>query len=165
MDLPKRKSNRIKGYDYSQNGVYFITVCTRDRENLLSEITVGDGVLDVPQNKLTEYGKIVNKYILQASGNSDLFVEEYVIMPNHIHLLIRVSNQNGTSRAPSPTANALIPMYISTLKRFCNRDIGRNIWQRSFYDHIVRNEDDYLNICEYIETNPLKWDKDRFYKM
>ncbi|MBQ7895763.1 MAG: hypothetical protein IJ364_04290, partial [Oscillospiraceae bacterium] len=69
---------------------------------------------------------------------------------------------SGTSRAPSPT-NQIIPHYMSTLKRFVNRDLGENIFQRSFHDHVVRGQADYLEIWEYIENNPLSWTEDCFY--
>ena len=83
-------------------------------------------------------------------------------MPNHIHLLIYVDNPDGMSGTPSPT-NAYIPQFISTLKRFCNKEIGCNIFKRSFHDHIVRNEADYEKIYNYIENNPSKWTEDCFY--
>ncbi|MBQ3226912.1 MAG: hypothetical protein IJB48_07645, partial [Clostridia bacterium] len=89
MHLPIRKPTRLKGYDDSSPGAYFITICTKERKHLLSKITVGDGVLDVPQNQLTNYGEIAEKHI----GQMDEFynyisIDKYVIMPNHIHLLL-----------------------------------------------------------------------------
>ncbi len=91
MELPKRKPTRLKEYDYSSPGAYFVTICTKDRKQLLSKFIVGDGVLDVPQNVLTRYGKIADKYISQMSHFYDnISVDNYVIMPNHIHLLIQI---------------------------------------------------------------------------
>ena len=86
-------------------------------------------------------------------------------MPNHIHLIIKIVNEShiGMSQAPYPTSNAIIPKFISLFKRYCNREIGNNIFQRSFHDHIIRNENDYLKIWNYIETNPVKWEEDCFY--
>ena len=168
MNLPKRKPTRLKGYDYSQNGAYFITICTHDKKCLLSEIIVGDGVLDVPQNILTEFGRIAEKHINQMSGFYDyIFVDKYVIMPNHIHLILSITElekylENGTSRTPSPT-NFSVSAFISTFKRFCNKEFGKNIWQRSYHDHIIRGERDYQKIWEYIDTNVVKWEKDCFY--
>ena len=83
-------------------------------------------------------------------------------MPNHIHIILIVDN-NGTSKAPSPTNN-VISHAVSTLKRFVNKEIGYNIFQRSFYDHVIRNEEDYLNVWNYIDTNPAKWQEDKYYK-
>ena len=161
MELPKRKPNRLKDYDYSQNGGYFVTICTRNKEKLLCNI-VGGGAFIAPQVVLTETGKIVEKYILSTNKIDHVTVEKYVVMPNHIHLLIFIDNAYGTSKAPSPT-NAILPHLVSTLKRFCNRDIGENIFQRSFHDHVIRDENDYRKIWEYIDTNPAKWEEDCFY--
>ena len=159
MELPKRKPTRLKNYDYSSNGAYFITLCTHNKQKILGNI-VGDGAHDVPKIILSNQGKIVEKYILSTNNISKLVVDKYVIMPNHIHLILIV--QNGTSKAPSPTNN-LISHSISTLKRFVTKDVGYNIFQRSFHDHIIRDENDYLKILNYIDTNPQKWRDDCFY--
>ena len=92
-------------------------------------------------------------------------VDNYVIMPNHIHLLIQIienDTSNGTSRTPSPT-NSIIAKFVSTLKRFCNKEYGKNIWQSSYNDHIIRGEKDYQKIWVYIDNNVLKWNLDCFY--
>ena len=85
-------------------------------------------------------------------------------MPNHIHLLIRISdiNNNGSSRTPNPT-NSIIAQFVSTFKRFCNKEYGKNICQRLSNDHIIRGEKDYQKIWEYIDTNVTKGEKDCFY--
>ena len=162
MELPKRKPNRLSSYDYDREGVYFITICTQNRKCLLSRI-VGGGAFDAPDNQLTDMGRIVEKYIISGNNVDRITVDKYVIMPNHIHLLLMVHmGASGTSRAPSPT-NAAIPHFISTFKRFCHRDIGEKIFQRSYHDHVIRNEQDYLKIWEYIANNPKKWEQDCFY--
>ena len=166
MMLPVRKKNRLKQFDYSQNGAYFITVCTKDRKFLLSHI-VGGGVLDAPQVQLSRFGKIVDDQICSMNKTyQNVQTIKYVVMPNHIHLLIHISeaedDSSGTSRTPSPT-NAEIPQYVSTLKRMCNRKIGCKIWQRSYHDHIIRNQRDYDMIWQYIDTNPARWEQDCFY--
>ena len=95
-------------------------------------------------------------------------VEKYVIMPNHIHLLISLNFANGRSGPPVPTiinnANSEISKFVGTFKRFTNKEYGKNIWQRSFYDHIIRGEEDFKEIWEYIDGNPQKWREDRIYK-
>lgn len=162
--LPKRKPNRLQGYDYSSNGVYFVTICTQNKECVLSRI-VGGGILDAPKIELSKYGKAVDEQIaLMNSMLDNVIVEKYVIMPNHIHLLIRIENKSdsGTSRTPSPT-NSVIAMFVSTLKRFTNKNAGKKLWQRSYYDHIVRNENEYLKIWEYINSNAQKWQNDKYY--
>ena len=166
MELPKRKPTRLKGYDYSSPGAYFITICTKDRKCLLSEIAVGTGVLDCPQNILTPYGEVANKHLINMSNfYENIKIDKFVVMPNHIHMLIQVTDMakpNGPSRTPVPT-NSLIAQFISTFKRFCNKEYGENIWQSRSNDHIIRNKNDYEKIWEYIDSNVLKWEKDCFY--
>ena len=157
MKLPERKPNRIPEFDYSQNGAYFITICTKDRKPILGHI-VGGGALDAPLIVLTNVGEIAQKYILSSNRIPGICVDKFVIMPDHIHLIIRVNEtvSIGTWRAPSPT-NTAIPHFVSTFKRFCHREVGAVIYQRSYYDHVIRNQKDYEEIWEYIENNPRKW--------
>ena len=163
MECPKRKQNRIPEYDYSAPGAYFVTICTQERRCILSDVhTVGDGVLDVPQVYLSKYGKTVEQTLREIERQYDyLSIEKYVIMPNHVHLLIHVEN-DGTSRTPSPT-NAVIPAFVSPLKRFTNQRCGVKLWQRSYHDHVIRNEADWQEIWDYIGTNPARWAEDRYY--
>ena len=161
MELPIRKPTRLKNYDYNSDGAYFITICTHNKQKILCDV-VGGGAIDAPKCVLTKTGEIVEKYILSTNKIPDITVDKYVIMPNHIHLLLLVESTGGTSRAPSPTNN-IISHSISTLKRFVNKDIGQNIFQRSFHDHIIRGEADYFKIWNYIDTNPEKWKEDCFY--
>lgn len=153
-----RRPTRLSCYDYSQNGLYFLTICTKHRQKILCDIIVGDGVLDVPETKLTQTGKIVEKYIHSINNVDKLSVEKYVIMPDHIHLILYIDDIDpiGTSRTPSPI-NSRIPKTISGFKRLCNKEIGKNIWQRSFHDHIIRDEKDYAARWDYIENNPALW--------
>ena len=167
MEFYNRKSTRLLKYNYSEKGAYFITICTHNRKNILSEIvSVGDGVLDVPKNKLTLIGKVADQQLNNFNNfYSNITIDKYVIMPNHIHLLIQITSDSvsGSSRTPTPT-NMEIPRFVSTFKRFCNQEYDKNIWQRSFHDHIIRNQKDYDRIWNYIETNPYKWEQDCFYK-
>ena len=112
--------------------------------------------LDAPQIILSATGKIVEKYILSSERIQGILVAKYVIMPNHIHLLVCIDQTNGTSGAPSPT-NYAIPRMVSALKRLVNRQVGQNIFQRSYYDHVIRDEADYLEKWNYIDTNPARW--------
>ncbi len=163
MEFSNRKGLRLKQYDYSSVGAYFITLCTKNRVNILSNITVGTGVLDCPQICLTKYGKIADKYIRQMNEfYNSISVETYVIMPNHIHLLINI--EDGQSGRPVPTsnkdANSSISKFVGTFKRFSNKEYGENIWQSRFYDHIIRDKNDYEEVCKYINTNVLHWKTD-----
>lgn len=160
----RRKNPRLRDFDYSTAGAYFITICTENRKNLLSHIVGGD-VLDAPCDiELSEYGKIAEKYVNQLSDfYKDIVVEAYTIMPNHIHIMLMIQYV-GTSRTSSPTKqHSTVPRFISTLKRFCNKEYGYNIWQRSYNDHIIRDEEDYLLHLRYISENPLKWKLDELY--
>ena len=159
--LPERKRTRLRNFDYSQNGYYFITICSYNKQCIFSKI-VGGGALDAPQNILSEIGKIVEKYILSTNNIESIEVDKFVIMPNHIHLILIVQDAGGTSKAPSPTNNT-ISRAVSTFKRFVNKEVGQNVFQRSFHDHIIRNQADYLKIWNYIDTNPDKWADDCFY--
>ena len=134
-------------------------------ENSLSSI-VGDGALDVPLLKLSEYGKSVENEIIKMNGIYEyLSVTSYIIMPNHVHFLIVIDKPDfGTSGAPSPT-NSIVAKYVSTLKRMTNKKCGIDLWQRSYYDHIIRDEEDYVMHLQYIDENPKKWllGKDEYY--
>ena len=90
-------------------------------------------------------------------------MDYYIIMPNHIHLLICVYD-NGQSGTPVPTRqNSIISRFVSTFKRFCNKEYGFNPWQGRFHDHIIRNRDDYEEISKYIYENPINWETDELY--
>ena len=161
MNLPKRKPTRLKDYDYGKDGYYFITICTKDRQNILSEI-VGEGF---PLPQLTVYGKIAEKYILSVNRKyPHINTEKFVIMPNHIHIIFSVNNDGRGD--PSPTIiNAVGWLKYSVTKQINQiyGSVGNKIFQRSFHDHIIRGEKDYLEIWEYIENNPQKWEEDKFY--
>ena len=152
MELPQRKPNRLSDFDYNQNGAHFITICTQDRRKILSHI-VGGSALDAPVLTLTKIGEIAQKYILSSNRIPGICVDKFVIMPDHIHLIVQVTEtaSMGTSRVPSPT-NMVIPHFVSTFKRFCHREVGATIFQRSYYDHVIRTQKDYNEVWEYIEN-------------
>ena len=192
-NLPKRKDLRLRNYDYSSQGAYFVTICSKNKEHIFSMIDysvfdkyeilhsqiVGDGAFDVPQPTLTQIGRIVEKYLLSSENISGVTIGEYIIMPNHIHFIVfldpekyqhgkygtskapsptveNVGIENGTSKAPSPT-NEMLPHIVSTFKRFVNKEIGENIFQRSYVEHIIRDVNDYNTKRKYIYENPLRW--------
>lgn len=159
--MPTRKPNRLSTYDYNQDGLYFITICTVHRRPLLGTIVGGD-VHTAPHMRLSPVGKITQRYILSTNQINGVTVEDYVIMPNHLHLLLSIHSAKGTSKAPSPTNNTL-SQTIAALKRFIHRDVGTTLFQRSFHDHIVRNDADRHRIREYIQNNPIRWKQDCFY--
>ena len=172
--LKNRKTTRLKGADYNRNQAVFLTICTKERRCILSRI-VGTGVLDGPQIELTKYGQIANKYIHQLNDfYDDLSVESYVIMPNHIHIMLwvkgaengssRTPQTSGPSRTPVPTVQNSVPSrFVSTFKRFSNKEYGINIWQYRSNDHIIRNRQDYEEHLRYIYENPMRWYYDELY--
>ena len=125
-----RKPTLLKNYDYSQNGYYFVTICSHNKQCIFGSI-VGGGALDAPQSKLSDIGKIVEKYILSTNNILGISVDKYVIMPNHIHLILSVQNSCGTSKVPSPTNN-IISRTISTLKRFVNKEVEKMFFSVHF---------------------------------
>ncbi len=168
MALPKRKSTRLKGYDYSQNGAYFITICTHSRKHLFSNI-VG-AIHESPENKLTQYGEFVERIIKMLPDRFNVSIPKYVVMPNHIHLIIEINNdceERAIRESPLQYHRSVIDKMVGFLKMNVSKMIhttdNEKIWQRSYHDHIIRDEKDYQKIWEYINTNPLKWELDSFY--
>ncbi len=161
--FPNRKHIRLKDYDYSTPGYYFITVCTKDKKPILNRI-VGTDVLGGPKVYMFKYGEIAEKQMQEMSHfYNDIFVDKYTIMPNHIHLILRVTEvQEGPPRTSVPTNN-IISNFIGTFKRLCNKKFGKNIWQYRSYDHIIRDKNDYRKIWEYIDGNPSRWAEDKFF--
>ncbi len=126
---------------------------------IVQPFVVGDDALIVPINQLTNIGQVCDKYINNINTiYENVSLDKYVIMPNHIHLIISLC---GTMRASSPTKN--IENIIRSFKIMVTKEIGKSIWQRSYNDHIIRDEKDYQKIWEYIDTNVLRWEKDCFY--
>ena len=174
----QRKHIRLKQYDYAEEGVYFIMFCTKNRAPLQSHIVgrgdladkecgqfssraVGRGALTPPQVALTDIGKIVAEIIENTEKvYANITVDNYVIMPNHVHVLIRISEGNGGVRAHRPTVNEI----IKGIKGLATRKIGFSIWQTGFYDHIIRDDEDYQIRFRYIEENPARWPQDEYYQ-
>ena len=168
-ELPKRKALRLGRYDYSAKGAYFVTICIRDRKRILSDIImnppVGVGAYDdppMPQIQLTQIGKIAEKYLLSSENISGVKIDRYVIMPDHIHVIIFLypdqyaPRRDGSSRAPTPT-NEMLPHIVSAFKRLCNKEIGNNVFQRGYMEHIIRDCEDYEARVKYICENPIRW--------
>lgn len=165
MEYPKRKPVRLKGYDYSQNGAYFITVCTWERKCILSDITVGEGLAPPAKYQLTQVGKLVQEQLLALEARyPTVQIEKYVIMPNHIHAILQIREGETGGASPSPTLMDAVRVLKSiTTRMYHGLGTDSNLWQRSFYDHVIRSDADWREIWEYIENNPAKWAEDRFY--
>lgn len=153
-----RKIIRLQNYDYSANGAYFITICTHNREHLFG--TVGADSISARMVKKV-YGEIIGKYDNVSSPIS-------VVMPNHFHSII-IIERNDTEVVPSISKivqefkRYTTCEYIKLVKNGILKPFDKRIWQRSFYDHIIRNENDFNEIWMYIENNPLKWQEDCYY--
>jgi len=181
-DIHHRRSIRLKGYDYSQAGLYFITICIQDRLCLFGEIKNEEMVLN-------KYGRIAEKeWIVTPEMRPNIHLDVFVIMPNHMHGIIEIVDCKGTThraptdnrftthRAPTveqfgkPTSNT-IPTIIRGYKSAVTKQInilqnqpGVPVWQRNYYEHIVRNEKSYLIISEYIMNNPFTWRDDKYHE-
>ena len=151
MDLPQRKHPRLKHYDYSQNGCYFLTICTKGKACLLGKV-VADSQ-GFPTVSLSPMGETVLSVITEMSRHDSGFqIDNYIIMPNHLHLLLTLDDSGGQGIG-RPTVMSL----VHYLKRTVTKQLGHSIWQPSFYEHVVRNRESYLEMHNYITGNPGKW--------
>lgn len=159
---PKRKHPRLPHFDYSTAGVYFITICTQNRRCLLSEV-VGRGLAPAGLS-LTEYGKIAEEQLhLIPKRYPYVRIDHYVIMPNHIHVLLCLTGETA-GESPRPTLTDIVCAYKSLTTRACKKHMPIDkLFQVSFYEHVVRNETDYGEIARYIQGNPARWHEDTLY--
>ena len=159
MELPKRKQNRLTEYDYSQPGAYFITICTHNKQMLFWE-NVGASIARQEKPQLSFYGNVVQEAILNIPKiYPTISVDNYVVMPNHIHLLLQIHTDDSGRAMLAPT----IAKVVQQMKGYVTKQLGVSVWQKLFHDHVVRGEKDYLEIWNYIEGNPSKWEEDCFY--
>ena len=170
MEQLCRKSPRLAGYDYSTPGAYFVTICTADRKKILSNITVG-ALHEAPVVALTTWGHVVDDVIACLPERFGIEMDRYVIMPNHIHLLLRIPEETVRAIRESPLRKRdLLPQIVGYLKMNASKRIHAKdaavhpLFQRSYHDHIIRGEADYEKIARYIAENPARWQEDCFYK-
>lgn len=198
-NIHHRRSIRLKGYDYSQAGLYFVTICVQHREHLLGEIENGKMILnDAGMMVETEWLKLQERF-------KNIRLHEYVVMPNHFHAILEIVNvveatlvvvqkeegqpqgiaptipvsptdngqpQGGASTTKNKTLGNILGAfqsivtveYIRGVKTLGWRPFDGKLWQRNYYEHIIRNEQSYQNISNYIINNPAKWTDDNFYK-
>jgi len=153
MEKMERKRLRLENFDYGANGYYFITICTKDKKKLFSK-RVGNGL------DRSGAGMIAEEHLLAIPTHfPQVRIDHYVIMPNHIHAIIVIETANVGRSRPSPTLSMVVGLYKSGV----SRAVGYPIWQKSFHDHVIRNETDYQMIWQYIENNPLQWELDELY--
>ena len=157
-----RRSIRLNGYDYSQPGGYFVTICVHKGECVLGDIINGEVNLTDLGRVASEYWKVVPHHF------PNLWIDIFVVMPNHVHAVVIISGCRGGVTPPLqiPTLSQIIAYYkYQTTKQInqIRQKIGKSFWQRSFYDHIVRNDEDLYRVRKYIQDNPQKWELDEYY--
>ena len=158
---PKRKYPRLATFDYSTPGAYFITICTQNKRRLLSSV-VGQGLAPAELH-LTAYGRIAEEQLfLLEKRYPTLKIDQYVIMPNHIHAILILAE--ATDQIQSPAIPDIVGAYKSLTTKACNRltPIGK-LFQTSFYEHVIRGQADYDEIAQYILNNPKQWELDKLY--
>ena len=145
MQEPKRKTVRLPAYDYGAGAWYFITVCTKDRARILGQIV---GAADQPpvHTRLSETGALAAQNLLAVEHHTPgARVEQYVIMPDHVHLILSISG------------SVTVPRMMNAWKGSVSRAAGFSVWQRSYYEHVIRGPQDLAEIQRYIENNPMQW--------
>ena len=164
-DKHYRRSLRLQGYDYSQDGAYFVTICTHNRECLFGDIADGEMVFN-------DYGKIVKEEWLKSSEiRREISLDEHIVMPNHFHgiVIIRrgdwpVAPTTITTNGPkSGSIGSFVVGFKSAITRRINdrrKTPGVPVWQRNYYEHVIRDDDDLNRIREYIKGNPVQWAED-----
>ena len=175
MDLPKRKLHRLKEYDYGSYGYYYVTICTNNRINMLCDI-VGNSQPIIPS--------LIGKKVIECWNNIALLdnnveVDKFVLMPNHIHGIIILKNNDAVEiidkkygfeiaeRRGRRSLQGLMKDFKSVTtrhyKRINNINQSDSLWQESYYDQIIKNHEHYKKIWQYIDENPQKWQQDEFY--
>ena len=154
----ERKQLRLKQWDYASNGAYFITICTKDRKCLFGPV----GADSISARMIDKtFNEIINQY-------HNVYCSKYVIMPNHFHAIIHIERADMES---APTISRIIQEfkrystieYIKLVKHNILPPFEKQLWQRSYYDHIIRNQQDYEDAWNYIDGNPLKWQDDELF--
>ena len=179
--MRSRKQVRLKDFDYSKDGFYFITICSKNRENIFGDIAVavGDDGCRPTQIALNDFGRIVDEELKKSQIiRNEIVLDHYVVMPNHVHCIVVIEqNHRGLTgreiagRQPSaPTGvhhKRSLSSFVQGFKSAVTTRIntlrhtpGEPVWQRSFHDHIIRNERSLNAIREYIANNPKNWERD-----
>ena len=149
---PKRKPLRIPNYDYSLCNAYFLTLCTKNREPLFWSVGATCG-RPLEQPPLSDLGQIAASEIEKIHTiYPSVFVEASCVMPDHIHLLLVILAGADGRPQVAPTISRVIQQFKGSV----TKQSGKPLWQKSFYDHVIRNDEDYLACWQYIEQNPMK---------
>ena len=165
-----RKQNRLKQFSYDNCGAYFITICTKERKNLFwQNLVFNESQIEKPvgatigrpqKQALTHYGRIVEKVFLDIPKHYPMVsVDKHVVMPNHLHMILTINSNDSGRPMVAPT----ISNIVQQTRGVATKMAGCEIFQKSFYDHVIRNQQDYDNIWQYIDTNPLRWCDDELF--
>ena len=172
-NIHQRRSIRLKGYDYSQAGLYFITICCENRSCLFGIVVDGEMIMN-------DAGKMADKCWMEIPNHfPNVVLHEYVIMPNHVHGIIELvgdtnvgvenfqplqRKQNKFQKMIPHSIGSIVKGYKIGVTKWMRQNTNiHNVWQRNYYEHIIRNEQSYQTISEYIINNPAKWADDKFY--
>ncbi len=169
-DLPRRKKIRLEGYDYSANGLYFVTICVTEKYQVLWENVGANSVRpltakELLRPKLSDIGKVVKKKLAEIGEHyPDVFVEMSCIMPDHVHIIINIEKQpkNGRTLFAPTSETPTLSRVIKHFKEAVTKELGYSIWQKSFYDTIIKNRKQHAEIRHYIANNPAKYVKMAF---
>lgn len=154
---PCRKKLRLEGYDYARCGAYFVTICTKERQMLFWKGVGANCVRPGAAPPLSPMGEVVRREILRLDEiYEEVQVENYCIMPNHVHLLLMIQPDGSGRTQFAPTLSRVVKQF----KGAVTKRIGKPVWQRLFFDRIVRNQESYQEIWRYVDENPLKWQLD-----
>ena len=165
-ELPVRKNIRLKEYNYSQNGAYFLTVCVKNGHNILWKQGFNVGANRV-RPQLSDLGNVVEDEINKIDAvYKNASVNKFVIMPNHVHMIIFLQNNDCNLDIDNCERTRFAPTIsriIKQTKGLITKRIGYSIWQSSFHDRIIRDEAEYRHIWHYIDNNPLNWSEDVYF--
>ncbi|QNO15563.1 transposase [Alkalicella caledoniensis] len=158
MSTPHRKKIRIKDYDYSLAGGYFVTICTNNKTKIFSNVSNGEV-------NLTPCGKMIDEK-LKEMGNkyNGVILDEYVIMPNHIHVILILEGDSVPLHSLIGKFKSVTTVeYFKRVKDLGWKPVDKKLWQRNYYEHVIRNNKDLFVHRNYIEENPTRWDSDEYY--
>ncbi len=169
--MKNRKRNRKLGYDYSKDNLYFVTICVKNRICCFGEIdnksTKNSQLINENKKKILQlntFGEIAYKqWVWLANQYSYVSIPAFVVMPNHVHAIVEINSEKAIGNCKIKSLSQLIGAYKTTSSKLIHlKGLGNFVWQRSFHDHIIRNETSYSRIYNYIITNPERWKTDSF---
>ena len=164
LALPNRKSPRLRSYDYSTPGAYFVTICTHGKRCLFGRIPPNAEGAEA-NVLLSAMGKIAKECLLDIPSHyTNISVDHWVIMPNHVHILIQIKEE-ASPRFPRCDIPNIVGKYKASVTRRVGKELlfHEKLWQSSYFDHVIRNREDYARIWNYISGNPSRWLEDTLY--